>query len=95
MRSRYVAFTRQDMAYLQKTTHPSGHAEFDVETNEEWARKARFTGLEILSSSEKGDEGFVHFRARYRIGLKYLAHEEASIFKRENGIWYFLRGESR
>jgi len=93
MRSRYTAFCMKDIEYLKDTTHPSTLKDFDIEANTEWAQKARFTQLEILSASEKGDDGFVHFRARYRMGLTFHGHEEKSIFRRESGTWYFVEGE--
>ena len=92
MRSRYTAFCRKDMAYLLRSQHPSTRADFDIESNSRWANEAQFEGLKVLRSWEKGDDGFVEFEAQFRMeGLSHV-HREASRFKRENGVWYFVDG---
>ena len=92
MRSRYTAFCLRDMDYLVKSQHPSTRAGFDLESNSRWAREAQFEGLKVLRSWEKGDEGFVEFEARYRTAGQPHIHREASRFKREGGVWYFVDG---
>src|SRR4051794_10551730 len=71
MRSRYVAFTLNDMDYVERTTHPKARAEFDRGSSEEWAGKSDWLGLEILGKERGGEsdsEGTVEFAANYKIG---------------------------
>lgn len=80
------------MDYLLKTQHPSTRANFDLESNAQWAAEAKFENLKVLRSWEKGDEGFVEFEARFKMKGASHIHREASRFKRDNGLWYFLDG---
>ncbi|MEO5668234.1 MAG: YchJ family metal-binding protein [Bdellovibrionota bacterium] len=93
MRSRYAAFCTKDMDYLFETTHPSARASFDRESNTTWAEQAHFEKLEVLGASQMGDRGFVNFKAHFTIDGVAQVHREASSFRRENGIWYFVDGK--
>jgi SEC-C motif-containing protein len=92
MRSRYTAFCLKDMAYLLKSLHPTRRADFDIESNSKWAEQAQFKELKVLRSWEKGAEGFVEFEAHFQLGGQSHVHKEASRFRRENGVWYFVDG---
>jgi SEC-C motif-containing protein len=52
-----------------------------------------WAALRILDSKQAGDTGQVHFQAIYQLhpGWGYL--QERSQFVREDGRWYYLRGE--
>ena len=89
MRSRYSAFVLDLTDYLRATWHVDTRpATLTLEQSPDWV------GLQILSSGEQGNRGQVHFRAVYRMpdGFGYL--EEASDFVREEGRWYYLRGDT-
>lgn len=55
------------------------------EHNVDWKK------LEVLSASQKGDDGEVEFRAYYQPAGNdtLLIHHEHSLFKRINGVWYY------
>lgn len=93
MRSRYTAFATKNTDYLEETTDPQASQEFDFEANEEWARNAEFTGLEILSAKEEGNKGFVEFRARFRMNGEDHVHHEKSKFRKQGGVWFFRDGK--
>lgn len=89
MRSRYAAFVLNLPDYLQTTWHQSTRPEtLTLEDVPNWA------GLQILDTSESGDRGTVHFRALYRLGTGWGFLEENSDFVREQGRWYYLRGDT-
>ena len=48
MRSRYTAYTLQDMSYLARTLHPSQRSDYDEAGAEKWARESEWEGLEII-----------------------------------------------
>ena len=97
MRSRYVAYARSDMDYVERTTHSKARAEFDRAGSEEWASKSEWLGLEVRESQAGGPddrEGTVEFVARYRIGDQSFDHHELSQFEKENGLWFFRDGKT-
>ena len=90
MRSRYSAFAKRDAGYLLRTwateTRPLDLGDL---SEREW------TGLTIHDSGvEGGDSGHVRFSAEYvSRGRKGVMHE-TSRFRRENGAWIYVDGES-
>ena len=51
MRSRYTAYTLQDMPYLARTLHPSQRSDYDEAGAEKWARESEWDGLEIIEEA--------------------------------------------
>jgi SEC-C motif-containing protein len=97
MRARYVAYARNDMDYVERTTHPSSRGDFDRKSSGEWAGKSEWLGLEILAkeSGGEGDEqGTVEFAATYKLSDQTIRHHELSQFKKEKGEWLFVDGKS-
>jgi SEC-C motif-containing protein len=95
MRSRYTAFTRGALAYLEATLAPEAREGYDGADVAAWARDAEWQGLEIRGSTlaePEGDRGTVEFVARYRMRGKPLAHHELASFGRVDGRWYYLDG---
>lgn len=91
MRSRYTAYTRNDMDYLARTwdaaTRPASLSE---ETGVEWL------GLTIVSThagQAEDEEGTVEFNARYRAGNSEGKLHETSRFRKVDGEWFYLDGE--
>lgn len=93
MRSRYTAFTRCDLDYLERTTDPEYRASFDREANREWAENARFTGLKVLRASQNGNDGLVEFQASFELEGQSHVHHELSTFRRHGEQWYFCEGQ--
>ena len=94
MRSRYSAFAKGDIDYLQDTLSSGQRADFDREETTRWARKSDWLGLEIVET-EKGLEddqtGTVTFTAHFSHDGKKLTHKEKSLFARDpkDGSWQF------
>lgn len=94
MRSRYTAFTRMDMEYVQTTTDPQTRLTFDMPTTRTWAESSEFFKLEVLRSQAEGNKGMVEFRAHFRLkdGSEKI-HHEISKFRKQAGVWYFRDGK--
>jgi SEC-C motif-containing protein len=93
MRSRFTAFTRNEMAYLRDTMVEEHRHEFHEDDIRRWNRDTDWLNLEILEASEGGDEGMVRFRATFRHKGGTQSLTEHSRFVRREGRWYYLDGE--
>lgn len=90
MRSRFTAFVLKLENYLLSSWHASTRpTELDLSNLPDW------TTLRILDSSSKGNRGYVHFQAIYRLNSGWGYLQEASDFVKENGCWYYLKGNPR
>jgi len=81
MRSRYTAYTQNNLDYIEKTMRGDALKRFDRKGSEgvEWLK------LDVLFSEEKGDEGTVQFIASFRYkGEERLLHE-ISAFQKSRG----------
>lgn len=94
MRSRYSAFARKEMNYIEQTTDPATRSSFDWSANRLWAMQANFTKLEVLWATEDGDHGEVEFKAHFMMNLAPHVHHEFSIFRRKSGVWYYSEGRT-
>ncbi|MGE3974559.1 MAG: YchJ family protein [Bdellovibrionales bacterium] len=98
MRSRYTAFTRADLVYIEKTLAPESREDFDIEANKEWAEKATWKKLNVLKT-EKGTatdkKGTVEFVATYSQDGQGIDHHEVAHFrKNDRGEWLFCESHS-
>ncbi len=93
MRSRYSAFAKNEMPYLRETTDPQTLQLVDDEANKEWAERAKFLKLEIISAEEKGTKGVVEFKAFYTVDDEEYVHHEISTFRKQAGEWFFKSGK--
>lgn len=50
MRSRYTAFTKGDVDYLEETLRPGTREDFDRESVLAWSKESTWQGLEIRST---------------------------------------------
>jgi SEC-C motif domain protein len=95
MRSRYTAYTREEIDYIVNTHHPRGREDVDRAQTETWAKEAEWSGLEIVSTQRGGpgdSEGEVEFIARYTVKDAEFSHHERSTFRREDDRWFYLDG---
>jgi SEC-C motif domain protein len=96
MRSRYVAFVKADVAYIERTRHPRSSNEFDEDAVREWAEGSAWKGLAIAGTEAggEGDEtGAVDFVATYEEDGEPLEHKEHAVFVRHEGRWTFVDGD--
>lgn len=98
MRSRYTAYTQQDIGYLKKTLAPESSSDFDEAGARAWAAKAKWKKLEIVDTKKGGPEdkrGTVEFVATFEEDGKGIEHHEVSQFRKSaKGEWMFVDGES-
>ena len=91
MRSRYTAYVRADVAYLNGSWDPATRpASLDLDQGPRWC------GLEIIHCDQghnEDDTGRVEFIASYLDGehLRYL--HEISSFVRHEGHWLYREGD--
>ncbi|MBM5570457.1 MULTISPECIES: YchJ family protein [Deefgea] len=90
MRSRYSAYVLGLSDYLMATWHVSTRPT-DLDLTDDAAVK--WLGLKVDFANEQGDQGEVHFVARYKIGGKAHRLMEKSRFVLEEGRWFYLDGE--
>ncbi len=88
MRSRYSAFVKKDAAYLLRTWDPSTRPQ-SLTLDE----PIKWLGLNILGSSQQGDQARVRFVARGKINGRAFTQSELSRFVRRNYQWYYLDGD--
>lgn len=96
MRSRYTAYTLENMGHLRTTLAPEALTDYDETAAATWAHQAEWYGLEILECNGGGaddQEGFVEFRARYRMKGQEMVHQERSRFRRHDGLWLYVDGD--
>lgn len=95
MRSRYSAYVKQEIEYIEKTHKREDGDTLSIEETRKWAAESTWLGLEIVSTEKGGPQdstGKVEFIARYiQHGLKEEFREIAE-FKKENGSWLYEKG---
>jgi SEC-C motif-containing protein len=96
MRSRYTAYVKEDMNYIQQTMRGPALLKFREQSKqaatyhpEEWL------GLEVVTSYYDADPkiGYVEFIAKYKQNNRETHIHELSKFSYEEGQWYYIDGE--
>jgi SEC-C motif-containing protein len=94
MRSRYSAYTRQNVEYLMATWHPDCCPDrLDLSEGDP---QVKWLGLEVIrcSAGLPGDqEGVVEFLARYKVGGRAERLHEISRFVCVDGRWLYRDGD--
>lgn len=94
MRSRYSAYSLNNVEYILKTTHPRPQnlplwkeevLKFSVNTD--------FEKLEILGAKEQGDRATVVFIAHLKQGEEDVTFTERSYFAKADGAWFYVNGD--
>ena len=98
MRSRYTAYTLAQIDYIKKTIQGQALTDFDFDQSLAWAKAAEWDSLTVLQaptpSQDKPGEGFVEFKAYYRLnGVMKCLHEN-SRFIRDKGAWFYVGNAS-
>lgn len=97
MRSRYTAYTRADIDYIQATMKGIAAQGFNAQEAKAWAQQVTWTGLKVMTSDKGGPEdntGSVSFLAHYTSqGKKQHLHEN-SLFEKIDGRWYYIGSKS-
>lgn len=97
MRSRYTAYTRADIDYIQATMKGAAAANFNAQEAKAWAQQVKWGGLKVMQAINGGPEdntGSVSFLANYTShGEKQHLHEN-SLFEKNDGRWYYIGSKS-
>jgi SEC-C motif-containing protein len=101
MRSRYSAYVKHAIDYVERTHDRKSREQFDRAAAKAWSENTDWKGLEIRATErglESDDEGTVEFIARYRTAVEGIepqdvAHHEVSHFRRESGAWVYVDGK--
>lgn len=94
MRSRYSAYTKSNIAYIQETMCGPANQGFNADSAREWSSKSRWLGLKVIKSTQENPEkGFVEFIARYRFNQKNCKLHEISEFHFIDKRWYYVDGK--
>ena len=92
MRSRYSAFAKHEIDYIEQTTALGQQKALDMPAIAAWSKANDWLKLELISTNEKLDKNHasVEFKAHYHDGKKIEIHHELSHFVKLNDAWYFL-----
>lgn len=88
MRSRYTAYSRANINYIEKTMRGPAAKGFDHQASYTWAQNLEWLGLTVLSTSEH----HVEFYARMRENGKPVFLHEISTFELIDAHWYYVDG---
>jgi len=97
MRSRFTAYALNRADYLVETTASEKRGEVDAEELARYCRAVKCISLKILSRQAGGpsdETGVVIFHASLQINGKRMLHRERSTFRREDGRWFYVDGET-
>lgn len=97
MRSRYAAYVKKEIDYLEASLHPDHRKGFDAKSTRDWAESAEWHKLEILGTKAGGAEdaeGEVEFVATFTQKGSEMRHHELATFAKEAGKWYFVDGKA-
>ncbi len=92
MKSRYFAYTSQNIDYIMNTHDPDTLSEISKEVLTEWSIHSKWISLEILDckKGEKNDsEGIVEFKAIYEVCGVTHTHHEKSLFLKKDNKWFY------
>jgi len=97
MRSRFTAYALKRPDYLVATTASDKRAELDQDELGRYCRAVTCISLKILSRQGGGPQdetGTVIFHASLQINGKRMLHREHSTFRREDGRWVYVDGDT-
>jgi SEC-C motif-containing protein len=90
MRSRYTAFTQDNMSHIKSTMTGNALKEYQSDKKSSLSEKRKWVGLVIHSSKTLKKKGYVDFTATfYRDGIK-LNIREQSVFKKIEDRWFYV-----
>lgn len=96
MRSRFTAFVKGDLDYIESTHAKDVRDTFNRSAAESTAKSVEWVSLEIVKTSEgeEGDDtGTVEFAARFKKDGELQVHHELANFKQEDGRWVYVDGK--
>jgi len=89
MRSRYSAYVKGNANYLLQSSVKENRFEEDIQLIEEFSKSVEWLKLDILHVKDN----IVEFKAYYRENNIIKVLHEKSTFIKEDGVWYYQKGE--
>ncbi len=97
MRSRYSAYALGQVDYLIQTWHPAKQSALSREELLQSAQSTHWLRLEVVSSSQQGEQGTVEFNAFFRdqeaTSQEVSCLHEVSRFEKIADQWFYLDGD--
>ncbi|MGM0564821.1 MAG: YchJ family protein [Pseudomonadota bacterium] len=96
MRSRYTAYTKAEMDYIESTHDTDTRGELDMDVARRWAENSDWINLEIIATEgggESDEDGTVEFKVNYRVNGDRQVHHELSEFVKKDGVWFYHDGK--
>jgi SEC-C motif-containing protein len=93
MRSRYTAYSKANINYIKNTMQPPASDNFDEKEAKQWAKKIKWTRLEVKSATQNDENGTVEFIAYYTVNNKNYRLHEISEFHCINEKWFYVDGQ--
>jgi len=97
MRSRFTAYSMRRADYLVATTAAEEREKLDQDELARYCRAVSCIALKVLKTEKGGaqdEEGTVLFHASLQVNGKRMLHRELSRFKREEGRWMYVDGDT-
>ncbi len=97
MRSRFSAYATRKVDYLLATTSEEERAKIDPDELAGYCRTVSCISLKVVKTEAGGPQdetGTVLFHASLQINGKRMLHRELSRFKREDGRWVYVDGDT-
>lgn len=96
MRSRYTAYVKQAIDYIESTHSLEKRDEVSIEETRKWASESKWLSLQILGKKkglEEDQEGEVEFIASYEQAGLLERHHEVGTFKKTGDRWFYEAGK--
>lgn len=97
MRSRFSAYATRKVDYLLATTCEEERNKLDRKELEDYCRKVSCVSLKIAETEGGGPQdetGTVLFYASLQVNGRRMLHRELSRFRREDGRWVYVDGDT-
>lgn len=93
MRSRYTAYTKSNMEYIQQTMSGNALLGFEKTASERWAKRVCWIKLVVMNSrTDTSNHGYVEFEAIFVEGTRLKSIHEMSEFIAKDGRWSYVGG---
>ena len=93
MLSRYTAYSRANIEYIQKTMRGKAADNYDANNARAWASSVQWLGLTVIDAPTPSDKmGTVTFFARFSENGSNQFIFEKSHFEKINDEWFYTQG---
>lgn len=92
MRSRYSAYVKGDLQYIQNTMRGEPKDHFDPEETQKFIDQVKWQSLRVIKNFQDDQDihkAYVTFSAIYKQAGRLYEIRETSEFTQQKGIWYY------